>query len=167
MPPVPGLDEVLDASDVLRERCAVGHRVLVIGGGMVGSELAEHLATMGHEIVVVELLEDMARDMDQLTRTMMLKRFAELPVAVHTRTRVLDMTAGEARVRDERTGEERSLGFFDTVIVAVGQASYDPLSEPLRAAGLEVEVIGDALLPGRILDATRAGREAAVAAGKE
>ena len=45
--------------------------------------------------------------------------------------------------------------------------AYDPLSEPLRAAGLEVEVIGDALRPGRILDATRAGREAAVAAGEE
>jgi pyruvate/2-oxoglutarate dehydrogenase complex dihydrolipoamide dehydrogenase (E3) component len=140
---------------------------LVLGGGMVGSELAEHLATSGHEVVVVELLDDMARDMDPLTRSMMLHRFAELPMALHTQTRLLDLSGGEARVRDERTGAESSLGRFDSVLVAVGAASYDPLSAALREAGVEVAVIGDAHQPGKILDATRAGREVIAAAGKE
>ena len=167
VPAIPGLDAPLFAADVLRGVCAVGRRVLVIGGGMVGSEVAEHLATVGHEVVVVELLDDMARDMDPLTRSMMLHRFAELPMALHTRTRVLDLSGGEALVRDERSGEERSLGHFDSVLVAVGHSAYDPLSDALREAGVEVAVVGDAHRPGRILDATRAGREVVAASGKE
>lgn len=167
VPPVPGLDDPLFAAEVLSGSREVGHRVLVLGGGMVGSELAEHLATCGHEVVVVELLDDMARDMDALTRSMMLHRFAELPMSLRTRTRLLDLSDGEARVRDERTGVESSLGRFDSVLVAVGAASHDPLSAALRADGLEVAVIGDAHQPGRILDATRAGREVIAVVGKE
>lgn len=167
VPPIAGLEEPLFADQVLGGTREVGHRVLVLGGGMVGSELAEHLATGGHEVVVVELLDDMARDMDALTRSMMLHRFAELPMSLHTRTRLLGLRDGVARVRDERTGVESSLGHFDSVLVAVGAAPYDPLSEALRGAGVEVAVIGDAQQPGRILDATRAGREAVAAAGKE
>jgi hypothetical protein len=59
---------------------------------------------------------------------------------------------------------ERSLGSFDTVLTAVGHRSVDALSEPLRAAGVAVTVIGDAARPGQILDATRAGL-AAVSVG--
>ena len=56
--------------------------------------------------------------------------------------------------------EETSIGSFDSVLVAVGHRSYDPLSHALQAAGLPVAVIGDAARPGQILDATRAGRSA-------
>jgi pyruvate/2-oxoglutarate dehydrogenase complex dihydrolipoamide dehydrogenase (E3) component len=167
VPDVPGLDDPLFAADVLTGRRTLGHRVLVLGGGMVGSELAEHLATRGHAVVVVELLDEMARDMDPLTRSMLLHRFAELPIELYTRTRLLELADGEAVVRDEASGEERSLGRFESVIVAIGHTSYDPVSGVLRDAGLDVQVIGDACRPGRILDATRSGREAVVATGGE
>jgi uncharacterized FAD-dependent dehydrogenase len=98
---------------------------------------------------------------------MLLHRFAELPIELYTRTRLLELADGEAVVRDEASGEERSLGRFESVIVAIGHTSYDPVSGVLRDAGLDVQVIGDACRPGRILDATRSGREAVVATGGE
>ena len=77
---------------------------------------------------------------------------------VHTETRLLRLEEGEAFVRNEFTGEERSLGSFDSVLVAVGHRSHDPFSAALREAGLAVEVVGDARTPGQVWDATQDGR---------
>jgi len=85
-------------------------------------------------------------------------------VEIHTLTRLLRFEEGEAHIRDETTGEERTLGRFDSILVAVGHRSHDPLSGALREAGLEVEVVGDARTPGQVWDATQGGRAAITAA---
>jgi NADPH-dependent 2,4-dienoyl-CoA reductase/sulfur reductase-like enzyme len=168
VPQLAGLEDPLTAEEVLTGRREAGARVLILGGGLVGIEMAEQLAREGKTVVVVELLDEIARDMEAVTRKMTLKRIADLPVQIHTGTRLLRMEDGEAFVASDSTGEERSLGRFDSVLVAVGHQSYNPLSAGLRAAGIEVEVLGDADEPGQILDAVRAGHRAfATAAGKE
>jgi len=166
IPDIPGLEDPLTAEEVLIGSRDVGHRVLILGGGLVGIELAEQLAVGDHGIVVIELLEDVARDMEAITRKMTLSRLQGLPVEVHTGTRLLSLEDGEALVRDESTGGERSLGSFDSVLVAVGNQSYDPLSAALQEIGLEVEVVGDARKPGQVWDATQDGRTA-IATGLE
>jgi 2,4-dienoyl-CoA reductase-like NADH-dependent reductase (Old Yellow Enzyme family)/thioredoxin reductase len=163
IPDVSGLESPLTAEEVLIGGLEVGRRVLILGGGLVGIELAEKLAGEEHEVVVVELLEDIARDMEAITRKMTLMRLQTLAVEIHTQTRLLELDGDEALVRDEATGEERSLGFFDSVLVAVGHRSYDPLSIELVGAGFEVEVIGDARKPGQVWDATQGGRTAVTA----
>jgi len=160
IPDIPGLEDPLTAEEVLTGNRDVGRRVLILGGGLVGIELAEQLAVNGHEIVVVELLADVARDMEAISRKMTLKRLQGLPVEIHTGTRLLSLEDGETLVRDESTGEERSLGSFDSVLVAVGHRSHDPFSAALQETGLEVEVVGDARKPGQVWDATQDGRAA-------
>jgi hypothetical protein len=81
-------------------------------------------------------------------------------VEIHTQTRLLRFEHGEALVRNETTGEQWTLGPFDSVLVAVGHRSHDPLSAALREAGLEVEVVGDAQAPGQVWDATQTGHNA-------
>jgi len=163
IPVILGLDNPLTAEEVLTGKSETGHRVLILGGGLVGIELAEQLARDDREVVVVEVLEDVARDMEAITRKMTLKRLQSLPVEIHTQTRLLRFEHGEAHVRDETTGEERTLGRFDSVLVAVGHRSHDPLSAVLREAGLDVEVVGDALAPGQVWDATQTGHDAITA----
>jgi pyruvate/2-oxoglutarate dehydrogenase complex dihydrolipoamide dehydrogenase (E3) component len=164
IPDIPGLENLLSAEDVLTGRREVGHRVLILGGGLVGIELAEKLAGIEHEVVVIELLEDIARDMEAISRRLTLKRLQALPVEIHTRSRLLGFDGNEALVCDETTGEKSSFGPFDSVVVAVGHRSHDPLSAGLIQAGLEVEIVGDARQPGRIWDATQGGRAAVAAA---
>jgi NADPH-dependent 2,4-dienoyl-CoA reductase/sulfur reductase-like enzyme len=158
LPPIPGLEDPLTAEEVLTGKRTPGARVLVLGGGLVGIEMADHLAANGHEVVVVELLEDIARDMEAITRTMTLKRLAALPVTIHTKTRLLRMEGKEAIVHINEGEAETSLGTFDSVIVSVGHRPFDPFSEALRSAGLEVAVVGDARAPGQIWDATQEAR---------
>ncbi|PKN31559.1 MAG: hypothetical protein CVU63_23300, partial [Deltaproteobacteria bacterium HGW-Deltaproteobacteria-20] len=120
----------------------------------------EHLGLDGVETVVVEALEDVARDMELVTRKLTMKRLEQLPVTVFTRTKVTAVRQGMVFVSGPE-GAERELGRFDTVVVAVGHRSVDVLSERLRARGASVHVVGDAAHPGQIWDATQAGAAAA------
>jgi len=165
-PPIPGLVEPLTAEQILTGAREPGPRVLVLGGGLVGIEMAELLASRGKEVVVVELLADIARDMEPVSRKMTLTRIQGSPVTIHTSTRLLRMDGDEAVVTVDDADDERSLGRFDSVLVAVGHRSVDPLSSGLRAAGVPVEVVGDAARPGQILDATRGGFAAVAAMGR-
>jgi len=159
--PVPGLQHAWSGADVLTGRAPLGRRALVVGGGMVGIEVADHLGLRGVETVVVEALGEIARDMETVTRKLTLKRLASLPVTILTNTKLTAVTDGEAIVQAEQ-GEPKSLGRFDMVIVAVGSRSVEPLSTPLKSRGVTVHVIGDAASPAQVLDATRAGYDIAM-----
>jgi 2,4-dienoyl-CoA reductase-like NADH-dependent reductase (Old Yellow Enzyme family)/thioredoxin reductase len=157
---VPGLEQTVTAEDVLTGG-QVGDTVLVLGGGMVGMEVAELLAQSGRRCVVVEALGDVARDTDPVTKKLMLKRLESLPVEVYTNTQLLRVEGGRAIVATE--GRERNLGPFEAVVMAVGHRSHDPLSDGLREAGVEVHVVGDAASPGQICAAVNAGHSAGLA----
>jgi NADPH-dependent 2,4-dienoyl-CoA reductase/sulfur reductase-like enzyme len=167
VPSIPGLDDALTAEQVLSGGRAVGRRVLILGGGLVGVEMAEHLARQQRTVVVVELLDDVARDMEAISRKMILKRLESLSVQIHKGTRLVRMKGGEAHVTVGDSGEESSIGRFDSVLVSVGHQPHDPLSTDLRSAGIAVEVLGDAREPRQIFDATQAGRRAIAAAVPE
>ncbi len=154
VPRIPGLEAPLTAADVLAEGREPGHRVLILGGGLVGIEMADHLAERGHEVVVVELLDDIARDMEPVTRKITLRRLSQLPVEVHTGLRLTRLDADGAHVEPREGGEERCLDIFDSVLVAVGHRSRADLVDALREEGYAVDVVGDAEAPGQIFDAT-------------
>jgi NADPH-dependent 2,4-dienoyl-CoA reductase/sulfur reductase-like enzyme len=160
VPHIKGLTDPLTAEEALTGAREPGARVLILGGGLVGIERAEQLGLAGREVTVVELLDDVARDMEAITRKMTLKRLQALPVTILTTTRLVRIEDGEAFVCAPDAREERSLGRFDSVLVAVGHLPNDDLSERLRQRGASVTVVGDASEPRQIFDATRAGREA-------
>jgi 2,4-dienoyl-CoA reductase-like NADH-dependent reductase (Old Yellow Enzyme family)/thioredoxin reductase len=139
---VPGLENALTGNDVLSRKSETGHSVLIVGGGMVGIEVAEFLAAMGRTVAVVELIGEIARDMEPLTRKLTLSRLQKLPVEISTDTVLERFHDGMATVRGP--DGTRELGPFDSVVVAVGTEPNNELAEPLRAKGLEVHVVGDA-----------------------
>ena len=56
-PPIPGLDgaNVVLAMDAYAPDARLGHKVVVLGGGLVGCETAVHLWKQGHEVELVEM----------------------------------------------------------------------------------------------------------------
>jgi 2,4-dienoyl-CoA reductase-like NADH-dependent reductase (Old Yellow Enzyme family)/thioredoxin reductase len=150
---VDGLDGALTAEDVLTEAADTGDTVLIVGGGMVGIEVAEFLAVRGKHVTVIEMLGDIARDMEAITRKLTLKRLEQLPLEVLTETVLESVDAGHAIVKGPEG--ERDLGAFDSVVVAVGTRSNHDLAAPLMGNGLEVHVVGDAAELGQIAGAVR------------
>ena len=159
-PGYPGLKRALTGEDVLTGSVEAGARVLVIGGGLVGIEVAEFLAQRRAAMVVVEMLAEIARDMEPITRKLTLKRLAELPVEVLPETRVTEL-APDGTATVEGPEGERTLGPFDTVVAAVGTRSRDELSAQLIASEIEVHVVGDAAELAQVQGAVRSAWEVA------
>jgi len=156
---IPGLADAVTGNDVLTGRVVVGPEVLVVGGGLVGIEVAELLARAGKKVTVVEILSEVARDMEPITRKLTTRRLAELPVEIRTDTRIDRLEDGVATVF---TGERHEqIGPFDTVVVAVGTSRNLSLFGPLSARGIEVHVVGDALEPRQIMGAVQSAWQVA------
>jgi NADPH-dependent 2,4-dienoyl-CoA reductase/sulfur reductase-like enzyme len=159
IPAIHGLERIAYTTGhkVLAEQKGVGQRVLIIGGGMVGMETAEFLAQRGSEITVIEMLDEIGRDMDTISRALLLHRIQELPIKVLTNTVVISFEVREVII--ETYGRRDTLAAFDKVVFAVGTRSVDELSEPLKQSGLKVYTIGDALRPRNALEAIHEGFE--------
>lgn len=89
---IPGVDNprVVTSSEILLGLKDPGTRVLIIGGGMVGSETADLLSEHGHEVTIVEMLPEIGRDVQEAVRYFLFKRLEEKRVTVYTNTKVIE-----------------------------------------------------------------------------
>jgi len=168
VPDIPGIrgDKVVSAHDVLAGKVVVpcGH-VLVLGGGMVGLEVAEFLANPGDNpvmgctaVTVVEMLDNVGLDMVPEGRTLLMQRLRENGVKVLTSTKVKEVLEDSTVViRDGQVQE--NIGGMDTIVLALGARSVDELSHKIKDKVAEVYVIGDAKEPRKALEAIAEGAE--------
>lgn len=156
-PPIPGLDQphVVFADQYLQGRAVVGHRVIVLGGGAVGSEVAHMLAEQGRHVTVVEMLENWGHGMPPDARWHMQRHFTHLPVDIHLSTRVLRVE-GHTIVA-EHNGQPVTWTDVDTIVVCAGARPNQALIERMRSVADCVEVIGDAVRPRSGLEAIAEG----------
>jgi NADPH-dependent 2,4-dienoyl-CoA reductase/sulfur reductase-like enzyme len=125
----------------------VGSRVVVIGGGLVGLELAEFLAERGRHVTVLESGKNLGLPMAMPRRWRAVGRATEHGVVLVRSAEVLEITAKVVRYR---VGDETAEVAADDVIVASEVRSDDHLARELSAAGIEVHLIGDAASVGYI-----------------
>ena len=142
---------VVLAQDILTGAAQAGSRVLVIGGGLVGSETAEFLADKGREVTVVELRDGIALDMEYKTRQMLMPKLAALGVVCLTETEVLEIGCnGNIKVKTPYL--EKELSGFDTVVVALGYRPDAALCADLAAADIDFVQVGDCKKVGKIIN---------------
>ena len=130
---------------------------MVVGGGEVGCEVAELLATRGRQVTILEMLRELAANMETRGRRLLLQRLAELDVQALTQCTVTTVEGGT--VWYERAGLRHRLDGFDTVVVAAGMAPQKELQAELEGLVGELYAIGDCVRPRRILEAIREGFE--------
>jgi pyruvate/2-oxoglutarate dehydrogenase complex dihydrolipoamide dehydrogenase (E3) component len=153
IPRIPGVSglNVVTAWDVLRGQAKVNGKVLVVGGGMVGCETAEYIASNGNDVEVVEMLSDIGLDMEPFSKVFLMERLQDLKVNIHTSVKVdkIDQNGVEA------TGINGVKHIFnaDKVVIAVGSSSNDQLYKTLIGKVKEIYSIGDCKDPSKILEA--------------
>jgi thioredoxin reductase len=160
VPDIQGAVEVIQDEQIIKGMVDPGHRVLVLGGGMIGLELAELLASQGKETVIIEKLSEVALNMDPISKKLLLKRLSQLSVTIYTESELLDFSGKVAQIRTN--GEIKELGVFDSLVSSIGHIPYDPWSELLSSQSVNVQVIGDAREPATIYDAVNTGHHAAM-----
>lgn len=157
LPPIPGIENsnVHSFKDVLLGKCLPGKNCVVIGGGQVGVETAHFLAQMLRNVTVLEKLPEIAADEPLGPRIKLLKNLKMRNVSLRPEMTVSEITPDSVIATNSRG--ETEVFPADTVVIATGSRSYNPLQQPLEAAGFTVKVIGDALRPGKVMDATTQG----------
>lgn len=162
VPDIPGAGggNVVTALDVLMGRKEVGDRVIIIGGGMVGCETAEYLMAKGKQVILLEMLDKMAKDMGPTLRWGLLSRLAKGGVRAEAGVEVTEIRDNgvEAICKEKKE-------FFEAndVILAVGMTPNDGLAQELKAKAPEFYHVGDALKPRKMGEALQEAYHAAAA----
>jgi thioredoxin reductase len=158
-----GIEEsdALSVDDVLSGGADIGDKVLVVGGGGTGAEIADYLSEAGKRVTLVEMLEDIASDLIIHLQHYLKQRLGEKGVTIHTSTQVKELGKGYAMIED--ASGIRKLDNFDSIILALGsEKSNDAVYKNLEGKVSELYVIGDAREPREIVDAVYEGEEIAI-----
>ena len=119
----------------------MGRNVVVIGGSLVGLELAEFLAERGSRVTLVEEGKQLGVPMAMPRRWTAVKHAREVGVNIHRKATVTRIT--RKTVEFTAGGETLSVP-ASMVVVASGVSAAAPLADALTAAGVDVRVVGDA-----------------------
>jgi len=134
---------VTTAHAVLEGTVAPGDAVAVIGGGATGCETAHFLAEKGNTVTIIEALGDIATDEMPARKVWLMQNLARKQVAVSTGTAVEEIT-GDGKLIVTREGQRQTLGRFDTIVMATGVRSHDPLGAMQGKIPGKTYVVGDA-----------------------
>ncbi len=164
---IPGINRknVISAWDVLAgKKVKKAKNVVVIGGGSVGCETADFLASLGDNLMVgrtsvtiVEMLSKVALDMSTQGRHLLMERLRAKGVQILRSTEVKEIIDRGVVIR--KNDQEKTLAEVDVIILAVGVASNDNLSDEIRQSVPDIHVIGDARKTRRAIEAVFEGRE--------
>lgn len=155
--PIPGHDckNVMTAVPALLHKERVGSRVVIIGGGEVGCEMACDFRLLGKEVTVVELMPDVLQAPSFVANKQNIRKLLnDSGARILTATKTKQIS--EDSVLVEKDGAEERIP-CDTVIFSTGFRSDHTLFEAIRAEGFETFEIGDAVKPGKVLDAIHQG----------
>jgi len=136
----------------------LGKRVVVVGGGLVGIELAEFLAHRGRSVAVITEGDKAALEMAHPRRWRVLADLREQGTQIVTGAADVRIRCREVHCDVE--GAARSFP-ADHVVIATGLSSDSRFADELRAAGLDPVEIGDCSGIGYIEGAIRDGFHAA------
>ena len=176
-PKIPGIDRdnVFGAEEIYYDPDKAGQNVVILGGGLVGLELAVWLTSMGRKCTVVEMLPDLNDGGNILHGLALGGEIRKSGIRVSTATKALEITDGG--VVCEYTGAKSTpapfmftIGSFppdgtegkvtfpaDTVIYAVGQRPLREEADAMRFVVPEFYQIGDCVMPKNIYEATHQG----------
>ncbi len=132
----------------------IAGEVVVIGGGLVGLELAEYLVERRRKVTVLEPGPSLGAELAIVRRARVLHMLREHGVVIHRGAQVTEIAAD--RVFYTLKGEQREQA-CKQVIIAMGAEGDVSLEEQLAGSGTQIHRIGDCrdigYIDGAILDA--------------
>ena len=140
-----------------------GGDVLILGGGLVGVELAIYLAQLGKKVTILEMqnkLDDGGNHLHAKGLAVEINRYG---IDVNLNAKAVEITDGGALA--ETVGGTSRLFEADTIIYATGYAPLQNEAMAFHAAAPEFYVLGDCVAPGNITYATSSAYEISRALG--
>lgn len=155
--------KLTNAVDVLLGKKECGHKVVMVGGGLVGCETALWLAQKGKDVTVVEMLDTIlssGKPVPHMNKDMLLNLMKQANVKVITSSSLLEVT-DEAAVIIGKDFRKRELP-ADTVVEAVGFTANNQLFKELYGEVPNLYNVGDSEVASTIMDAIWTANEVAL-----
>lgn len=133
VPPIPGLDQIrFLTSDNIWEIRQQPKRLLVLGGGPIGSELAQSFQRLGSQVILVERSPRIMAREDKEVSELVMKKFKSegMEILTNHTAKGFQSNGGQKILVAEHKGEEKKVA-FDEVLVALGRRAN------VRGFGLE------------------------------
>ena len=179
LPFLPDDPRIIDSTGAL-DLARIPERLLVLGGGIIGLEMAQVYHALGARITIAERLEQIIPGADADVVKPLMTRIAARYEAVHLGTSVTAVTPGEKLAVSFERGGEIWQDDYDAILVAVGrrpngslvnaqaagvsvtEQGFIPVDAQMRTSQPHIHAIGDVV--GQPMLAHKATHEAKVAA---
>lgn len=158
---IEGIEKAVSGVDALLGKKPVGQKVVIVGGGLVGCEIAYGYAKEGRDVTIVEALDQILNlgSVPIMNKTMLLDGFEHYGTSIYTSTK-LKSVLDDGAIVVLPNGEEKKLD-ADTVILSIGYRPVPSLKEKLAGCGAEIIEIGDGRQVGNVLTCVKDAYETA------
>jgi len=142
---IPGIEKsnVTYANDVLLDKVDSGESCLIVGGGLVGCELAYHLVQKGKDVTIIDTLSDILKSgtkLPPMNEWMLRDELTYHKVKIVSNAVLKEITD---RGADVEVGGEITHFDVDKVIMSIGYHSVHPLFDEIKNEFPEVYNLGD------------------------
>ncbi len=160
IPFIPGVDRghVLTYVDFLEETVVPGRNVVVIGGKLIGTQVAEIVSSKGGHAILTEPTGALCQDTGLRTKWLLMDRVEEDPhIDIRLNSSVENITENAVVLQSQ--GEIEEVGDIDMVVLCLGAVSENRLSDELKWESRlpEIHSIGDCVMPRKMTDAIYEG----------
>lgn len=160
---IPGIDgaHVYTVEEILTGKAGLkGKKALIVGAGVTGLETAEYLCHEGNTVVLADMLEKIAPNANHTNVADVcgrLQKYGAQFMMAHALKEIKENGVVLERMSDHKPVTVDA----DAVVLSLGFRPDNGLVEELKAKGIPVQAIGNAVKDGTIAPATRSGFEAA------
>jgi len=139
IPKIEGLEKFFWADILLEENLPKNSRVLIVGGGLIGVDVATALIPRNNEVIIVKRTADFGEDMEMIAKALSLKMMEKNSTIFSGHTHIKKIEG--STVYATRNGEAIQFDNIDIIVISTGMKSNDPLSKKLSSK-IPVYLIG-------------------------
>ncbi|MBQ9931005.1 MAG: FAD-dependent oxidoreductase, partial [Firmicutes bacterium] len=156
IPNIPGIEssKVVTLDALHQDPPAIGQKVVILGGGLVGSECAVYLGGLGKDVTLVEMKETWSADAYPMHKKAIEVAMRKSDIKIHVNTVAKEVTE-EGLLCQGPDGEV--LFAADTILLAAGMRADRETAEGFYNTAPRVYETGDCIRPGRVVDAVTVG----------
>lgn len=123
IPPIPGVEEGLEEGYVLTSREildieSIPESLVIVGGGVIGLEMASYFNSAGSKVTVIEMLDHIAGDTDREISNILMRNYEKKGIDFKLNAKVTEI--GPGKVIYEQEGQRYELE-AEKVLISVGR----------------------------------------------
>ena len=146
LPPIEGIEHAITSDHILDENIALPSSMTIIGGGVIGVEIADALGSLGCRITVIEMFEhllpNMDRDLGQRLAMFFKKKNTDVICSAAV-SRIEKTEQGKAVTYTDKKGEQQTVESEEVLIATGRKANLEGIADVLPDLKIERGVVAD------------------------